>query len=99
MNDTTSALPHEEVPPPSERFNFAEHLLSLNRAHPQRAAFVDDAGTLSYGDLARRIGQMSAALRGLGLRREERVLLLMHDCSDWPVTFLAPSMPVWCRWR
>ena len=25
---------------------------------------------------------------GLGVRREERVLLLMHDCCDWPVSFL-----------
>ena len=23
-----------------------------------------------------------------GIRREERVLLLMHDCNDWPVAFL-----------
>src|SRR6185436_2120141 len=27
-------------------------------------------------------------LRGLGLRREERVLLVMQDCNDWPVAFL-----------
>mgnify|MGYP000861679706 FL=1 len=31
---------------------------------------------------------MAAALRGLGLKREERVLVLMHDCNDWPVSFL-----------
>ena len=30
----------------------------------------------------------SAALTALGLRREDRVLLLMHDCSDWVVSFL-----------
>ncbi|HSV78709.1 MAG TPA: benzoate-CoA ligase family protein, partial [Ramlibacter sp.] len=28
------------------------------------------------------------ALLAQGLRREERVLLLMHDCNDWPVSFL-----------
>ena len=27
-------------------------------------------------------------LLGLGLRREKNVLLLMHDCNDWPVSFL-----------
>jgi len=88
MNPTNPAEPSPDVQSPAERFNFAAHLIELNRAHPERAAFVDDAGTLSYGELARRIGQMSAALRALGLRREERVLLLMQDCSDWPVTFL-----------
>jgi benzoate-CoA ligase len=31
---------------------------------------------------------MAAGLRGLGLRREERVLLLMLDGTDWPVSFL-----------
>ena len=29
-----------------------------------------------------------AGLRDLGLRREERVLLLMQDGNDWPVSFL-----------
>jgi benzoate-CoA ligase len=31
---------------------------------------------------------MAAGLRALGIKREERVLLLMHDCNDWPVSFL-----------
>ena len=32
--------------------------------------------------------RMAAALLAKGLRREERVLLLMHDNNDWPVAFL-----------
>ena len=31
---------------------------------------------------------MAAGLRSLGLKREERVLLLMQDGNDWPVSFL-----------
>jgi benzoate-CoA ligase len=31
---------------------------------------------------------MAAAMLAAGLRREDRVLLLVHDCADWPVTFL-----------
>ncbi|KAG0919264.1 hypothetical protein G6F32_016252 [Rhizopus arrhizus] len=31
---------------------------------------------------------MAGALRQLGLRREERILLLMQDTADWPVVFL-----------
>ncbi len=76
------------VAPPPERFNFAQHLLELNAAHGERIAFVDDLGTLSYGALADRVRRLAAALRALGLKREERELLLMHDGNDWPVAFL-----------
>jgi benzoate-CoA ligase len=74
--------------PPGERFNFAAHLIARNAGRPAKTAFVDDLGSLGYGDLADRIRRCAAALMALGLRREERVLLLMHDCSDWPVAFL-----------
>ncbi len=32
--------------------------------------------------------RLAAGLRALGVRREERVLVLMHDTTDWPVVFL-----------
>lgn len=81
MTETTpAALP--------ERFNFAQHLLQENAGRASKAAFVDDLGTLSYGQLEERVRRVAAGLRGLGIRREERVLLLMHDCNDWPVSFL-----------
>ncbi|HEY9454021.1 MAG TPA: benzoate-CoA ligase family protein, partial [Bradyrhizobium sp.] len=41
-----------------------------------------------YGQLAERVARFSAALRGLGLRREERVLMAMLDTVDWPTAFL-----------
>jgi len=84
MDSTATAT----VAPPPARFNFAQHLLDLNAGHAGKAAFVDDLGTLSYGELALRVRRMAAGLRALGLKREERVLLLMQDCSDWPVSFL-----------
>ena len=57
-------------------------------AAPAKAAFIDDAGTLSYGELDDRVRRLAAGLRALGIKREERVLLLMQDCNDWPVSFL-----------
>jgi benzoate-CoA ligase len=84
----TAESPVSEVADLPAAFNFAQHLIELNAGRPQKTAFVDDAGTLSYGDLAVRIRRLGAGLRALGLRREERVLLLMHDCNDWPVSFL-----------
>jgi benzoate-CoA ligase len=77
-----------DVAPPPERFNFAAHLLALNAGHPERGAFVDDRGTLSYGALDERVRRLAAALRKAGIRREERVLLMMLDGNDWPVAFL-----------
>lgn len=77
-----------DVPAPPERFNFAQHLLALNTGRAAKAAFVDDAGSLSYGQLAERVRRLAAGLRALGVKREERVLLLMHDCNHWPVSFL-----------
>ena len=74
--------------PPGERFNFAQHLLQANIARASKAAFIDDAGTLGFGQLALRVRTLAAALLAAGLKREERVLLLMHDSCDWPVSWL-----------
>ncbi len=87
MSTPAFDLPADLTPPP-ERFNFADHLLAANAVRPDKTAFIDDAGALSYGELDARVRRMAAALRALGLRREERVLLLMHDGCDWPVAFL-----------
>ena len=76
------------IPAPGARFNIAEHLIQRNAGRPTKTAFIDDHGALSYGELAERIRRMAAALLGAGVRREERVLLLAHDCNEWPVAFL-----------
>ncbi|MBS0430583.1 MAG: benzoate-CoA ligase family protein [Proteobacteria bacterium] len=70
------------------RFNFADHLFTLNRGRADRVAYVDDRGPLSYGQLEERARRLAGALNAAGVRREERVLLLMHDSHDWPVSFL-----------
>ena len=80
--------PVADVASPPETFNFAQHLLQVNAQRPSQAAFIDDQGTLSYGALEERVRRVAAGLRALGMRREERVLLLMHDCNDWPVSCL-----------
>ena len=76
------------LPPLPERFNFAQHLLQANAARAAKPAFIDERGTLRYGELDDRARRLASALRALGLRREERVLLLMLDGNDWPVAFL-----------
>jgi benzoate-CoA ligase len=88
VSEETAMNPDTSVPAPGDPFNFAQHLLEINLNRPDKAAFIDDHGSLSYGELATRVRQMAAALLALGIKREERVLLLMHDNNHWPVSFL-----------
>ena len=76
------------VAPPPERFNIADYLLQQNAGRPDKAAFIDETGQITYGQLAERVRRAAAGLKALYLRREERVLLLMQDSIDWPVAFL-----------
>jgi benzoate-CoA ligase len=71
-----------------DTFNFAQYLMECNQKHPSKIAFIDDSGQLSYGELAHKLQAFAAALLAAGVRREERALLLMHDCNEWPVSFL-----------
>ena len=83
----TAPTPRSVAPPP-ERFNFAAHLIERNTTRAEKLAYIDDQGSLTYGELADKVRRFAAAFGQLGVRREERVLLLMHDCNDWPVAFL-----------
>ena len=73
---------------PPRQFNFAQYLIDTNAGRGQRTAYIDNDGQLSYAELADGIRRVAAGLQAMGLRREERVLLLMQDCTDWPLAFL-----------
>ena len=80
------------VEPPPEAFNFAAHLLEANAGRPGKPAFIDDVGVVTYGELDERVRRFATALKEGGVKREERVLILMHDCADWPVAFLGAML-------
>jgi benzoate-CoA ligase len=63
-------------------------LIVSNASRPDKTALVDDVGSLTYGELSAQIRRFAGGLQALGLQREQRVLLLMHDSSDWVVAFL-----------
>ncbi|SNT12210.1 benzoate-CoA ligase [Noviherbaspirillum humi] len=71
-----------------ERFNFARHLLDLNAGRAGKTAFIDDQGSLTYGELAQRVRRIAAGLLAQGLQPENRVLMVMQDTVDFPVAFL-----------
>ncbi len=80
-------LPHRVQAPPAQ-FNFAAHLLAANAQRQGKTALIDDNQQLTYAQLADQIQRVASSLQSQGLRREERVLLLMHDCTDWVASFL-----------
>jgi benzoate-CoA ligase len=71
-------------------YNFAADVLQSNLAagRANKPAYIDARGSHTYGQLADRVARFGAALRGLGIKREERVLLALLDTIDWPTAFL-----------
>jgi benzoate-CoA ligase family protein len=71
-------------------YNFAADVLrrNLDAGRADKPAYIDGRHTLTYRQLADRVARFGAALRGLGLRREERVLIALLDTVDWPTAFL-----------
>jgi len=71
-------------------YNFAADILArnLDAGRAGKAAFIDHSGKHSYGALAERVERFGHALRALGIRREERILICLTDTIDWPTAFL-----------
>jgi benzoate-CoA ligase family protein len=71
-------------------YNFAAEILAGNLAAGRagKPAFIAPQGSLTYGELAARADRFGQMLLGLGIEREQRVLLCMLDTLDWPVAFL-----------
>jgi benzoate-CoA ligase len=80
MSTTSTALP--------ARFNFAHHILAENGSRHGKTAYIDDQGEVSYGELDQSVRRFAAGILGAGVRREERVLLIMQDTVDMPIAFL-----------
>lgn len=68
--------------------NYARYLTELNQTRADKTAYIDDNRRMTYGEFATRVSTFAGLLKNLGIRREERILLVMHDTIDWPVVFL-----------
>jgi len=84
---TGAAEPVGAVP---RDYNFAADVLqsNLDAGRANKPAYIDARGTHTYGQLADRVARFGTALRGLGIKREERVLIALLDTIDWPTAFL-----------
>ena len=72
-----------------ERYNVGADLLDRNLpARAGKIAIHSSAGDLTYGDLFKLSCGAAQALIDLGVRREERVLLVAYDSPGWVAAFL-----------
>jgi acyl-CoA synthetase (AMP-forming)/AMP-acid ligase II len=66
-----------------------------------KLAYADPARKLTYGGLQEETFRFANLLRRLGIRREERILMIMTDTVEFPIVFLgalrAGSVPVPCN--
>src|ERR1700759_1361273 len=71
-------------------YNAVTWLLDRNVAEGRgnKLAYTDGTSELTYGDLQKQSCRAANMLRRLGVRREERVALIMLDTVDFPVVFL-----------
>lgn len=74
---------------PTGRYNAAVDLVDrhLAEGRADRLAFVDPVRRLSYGELHDRSARFAGALDRLGVRREQRIALILLDTVDFPVAF------------
>ena len=71
-----------------ERFNFAQHIFTINAGRAEKRAVRCDYGQLTYGALAENARRLAAGLSAAGVRREDRMMVFMQDVCHWPVSFL-----------
>ena len=74
----------------SGSYNAVTWLLDRNvdEGRGAKLAFTDTVSELTYGDLQRQSRRTANMLRRLGVRREERVAMIMLDTIDFPSVFL-----------
>ncbi|MFI7637977.1 benzoate-CoA ligase family protein [Nonomuraea sp. NPDC049400] len=75
----------------SESFNASAFLVDrqVETGRGDHVAVTGPAGTLTYAQLAAHVADFAAGLRTLGVRPEERVLLVMSDRPETVITILA----------
>src|ERR1700727_2417716 len=74
----------------SGSYNAVTWLLDRNVGEGRggKFAFTDTVSELPYGELKQQSCRAANMLRRLGVRREERVAMIMLDTIDFPIVFL-----------
>ena len=80
-----SAATAEAIP---RTYNFARDIFERNNTRHGRIAYIDQSGSWTYQQLRQRAESFAHVLEALQVRPEERVLMCLLDCIDWPAVFL-----------
>src|SRR5579864_9631671 len=95
------------VPPtlqPYPRRTLIDYLADAARGHPDAPALVFKGATITYGQLDRLSDAFAAALSALGVKRGDRVALLLPNCPQfliaefggWKIgAIMAPLSPIY----
>ena len=70
-------------------YNAATHFIDrhLGEGRGEKIAIIDDQGSYSFAQLARRVNRAGNLLRSLGVAREQRVMLCVADGIDFVALF------------
>src|SRR3954471_12394158 len=76
-----------------ERFNMADYFLyhNLEEGREHKTCLYFGEQTFNYGEAARRSNQVGNALRELGVRMEDRVLIVLPDSPEFVWTWFAAA--------
>ncbi len=66
----------------------ASSIVDRHGDEPDKPAFIATDATLSYDELRRQVCRAGQLLAALGIRREQRVLLVLDDTTAFPIVFL-----------
>jgi len=76
-------VPHSLVPYPD--VTLVDYLTTLARDHTDKAALLFKGTTVSYGQLEAESNAFAAALSSLGVRKGDRVALLLPNCPQFVI--------------
>jgi 4-hydroxybenzoate-CoA ligase len=73
----------------SREYNAAVDFVDRNVAEGRggKPAFIDSTRTITYGELRDAAARVGPMLERLGLRREDRIAMMMLDTVDFPILF------------
>lgn len=72
-----------------ENVDLATWISRRAQEHPDHPAIVHGDRQLSYGELEDAIARFSEALQGLGLRRGDSLAMLLPNCPEFVIAFMA----------
>jgi benzoate-CoA ligase family protein len=89
MARRAAKTPRKKIP---SRFNIAEEFVCRpSREHPERLAILGEPAPITYGELARAVERVSAALRGAGCKVRDRVLIVLPDSLEFIAAFFGAA--------